>query len=179
MILNNLRTFVLISIFIFLSIEIRAQKEDLTHAYTPNTPEASRLIRDIQYPATYNYGMIDIKIPLFEIKEGEITLPIYLSYNHKGLKFSEYNFELGQGWTLDAVPAIFYNVNGAPDTKVPLQVPKYDSPPPTHQEKKLLFDGNRDEYPDSYFYKLTDRSGTFFLDPSDSNKPKFQEFDPI
>jgi hypothetical protein len=53
------------------------------------SPEASALAKYINYPVDYSSGLVNISIPLYEIKAGDITLPIGLSYHASGIKVNE------------------------------------------------------------------------------------------
>jgi len=78
----------------------------------PASPEASGLVRFINYPVNYSTGIPDIGIDLFEISAGDITLPLRLSYHSGGgIKTSERSTWVGLGWQLSADPEITRIVN--------------------------------------------------------------------
>ncbi|MDR1700716.1 MAG: hypothetical protein LBR68_05950, partial [Lachnoclostridium sp.] len=132
----------------------------------PATPEAAGLIKNIQFPVDYTRGSVDISIPLYEITVGDVTIPITLSYNHKGVKPLEFTHYLGQGWTLNAEPAVSRKLNGKPDLDGRYQKFPYDSP--TTIEMSQLADPSSygkyyDAFPDEYYYRLSGKSGAFIF----------------
>jgi len=103
---------------------------------------------------------------LYEIQEGDITIPVKLSYHHAGLKVNEESFWLGQGWSLQAEPSIAVGVNGkrdpfyytsAEDNTINRSAPEYLRN--LHNKDFTTLD----ESPDQYFYRLLDRSGSFYF----------------
>uniref|UniRef100_UPI0022E6DFA9 hypothetical protein n=1 Tax=Bacteroides bouchesdurhonensis TaxID=1841855 RepID=UPI0022E6DFA9 len=52
----------------------------------PVSPEAAVLDKFHSYPVDHCTGVPDIRIPLYEIVAGDITLPVTLSYHASGLK---------------------------------------------------------------------------------------------
>lgn len=60
-------------------------------------------------------GKVDISIPLFIIQQGEINVPISLSYNTGGIKVSEVASNVGIGWSLNAGGSILKIVRDLSD----------------------------------------------------------------
>ena len=54
-------------------------------ATTAVSPEAAVLDKFHSYPVDHCTGVPDIRIPLYEIVAGDITLPVTLSYHASGL----------------------------------------------------------------------------------------------
>lgn len=48
-------------------------------------------------------GQPDVKIPLFEIKSGDITIPINITYNTKGVKVNQKASKVGLGWSISEI----------------------------------------------------------------------------
>lgn len=46
-------------------------------------------------------GTVEISIPLFDIEMRGLTIPVSLSYRTTGIKFRQYDGEVGAGWTLN------------------------------------------------------------------------------
>ena len=70
---------------VFLSFPCRAQLPELkTPQVTPSSPEAAALSRYIKYPVNLSNSLVSI--PLYEITDGDIRVPIVLSYHASGLK---------------------------------------------------------------------------------------------
>ncbi len=68
-----------------------------------------------EYPMTGNNGLIDISIPLYEIKTKDLSLPITMSFHASGRKANEINGILGMRWTLNYGGVVTRTVKGRPD----------------------------------------------------------------
>lgn len=55
----------------------------------PCSPQAASLARYAEYPVSLTTGIPDITIPLYEIRMGEFTLPITISYHASGARPDE------------------------------------------------------------------------------------------
>ena len=62
-----------------------------------NTPATAALKQNIVYPVNYSTGLPEIKIPLYEVKNGDVVLPIYLTYHASGIKLSDVAGWVGLG----------------------------------------------------------------------------------
>jgi YD repeat-containing protein len=133
-----------------------AAQADLPKVYVPS-PEASALMRYIDYPVNYGTGLVQIDIPLYEIKTGDLTLPISLSYHASGLKVQEADGWVAAGWTLNAEPTITRSIKGAEDEKY---LANSSSPTDNFFYRNMLL-GYTDEEPDVFYYKLANKSGGF------------------
>jgi len=66
----------------------------------PVSPEAAALTKMVNCPVNLYTGIPDISIPLYEIKLGELSLPITLQYHAGGFKVNEKSTRVGMGWSL-------------------------------------------------------------------------------
>ena len=73
------------------------------------------MARYVEYPVSHTTGIPDITIPLYEIRVGEFTLPISVSYHASGAKTDEIPTCVGLGWALNAGGAISRSILGKPD----------------------------------------------------------------
>lgn len=78
----------------------------------PRSPVAARLGRYGVYPVTVNNGLVNISMPLYEIKSGKINVPISLSYCAGGVKGYDVSSGVGLGWTLNADGTITWSIIG-------------------------------------------------------------------
>ncbi len=131
---------------------------------TPVSPEAASLAKYINYPVNYGTGLVRIEIPLYEIQDGDLKLPITLSYHSSGIKVNEPNGWVGLGWTLNAEPFISSNINGVADDRGYLRTNSQNLGYNEHENLYLLriVDGLEDEEPDDFHYKLADKTGSFY-----------------
>ena len=83
--------------------------------FLPPSPQASGLARYGKYPVSHSTGLPDITIPIYEIKLGNLEIPISISYHASGIKADEISSTVGLGWTLNAGGAIVREVCGGPD----------------------------------------------------------------
>jgi hypothetical protein len=81
----------------------------------PNTPEATALIQNVEYPINYSTGLPDISIPFFSIKVQDLTLPVSISYRPGGFKANEEEGTVGLGWSLSTDFQITRIINGLDD----------------------------------------------------------------
>lgn len=102
----------------------KAQNMNPTSAQPLNTylnnfvqppPNAASLGKYADYPVGYYTGVPNISIPIYDLKDGSISLPISLSYHASGIRVSELASWVGLGWALNATGVINRTVRGAPD----------------------------------------------------------------
>lgn len=129
------------------------------------TPDMAALAKNIKYPINYSTGTPEIRIPLYTIHSGTLTLPISLVYNASGIRVDDIPGVAGQGWTLAGVPTISRKVNGHIDNHYTCQFDESTPITDIERVKWLLDDQNpyssNDEQPDEYYYQLADKSGMF------------------
>ncbi len=135
-------------------------KDGINLDYQPPSPEVSKIISYVDAPVSYNRGMVDISIPLYEVRAGDITIPIILRYNHKGVKPADQTMIMGLNWNLQAEPKVLRSVNGRVDANM-----EYSNLTSfTSIEYYRVYSGKyKDTYPDRYFYTLLNKSGSYFL----------------
>jgi YD repeat-containing protein len=88
-----------------------AQKQTII----PPSPSPSAIASYLDYPVGHYTGMPDINIPVYELREGDLKIPISLSYMSRGLKVEETPSNVGSGWSLQAGGLITRVVKGLPD----------------------------------------------------------------
>ena len=92
-----------------------AQSNITMRTVVPPGPEIASIGKYGETPVTLNTGVISVPIPIFEIKEGRINIPISLSYHGGGIKVEESSSWVGLGWNLSAGGTISRVVRGRPD----------------------------------------------------------------
>lgn len=66
------------------------------------TPDVTAFQKRNFMPVNLYTGRVDLTIPLYTITEGNIEIPISISYNGGGIKVDEYASNVGLGWNLNA-----------------------------------------------------------------------------
>jgi YD repeat-containing protein len=78
----------------------------------PPSPEAAALAKYADIPISLYSGTPQIAIPLYELQERELTLPIALSYHASGHKVETLASRVGMGWVLEAGGVITRTIMG-------------------------------------------------------------------
>lgn len=106
---------ILLSVSLILSIAgIHAQDNQFKEPI-PRTPNAASLGKYGDIPVSYHTGVPNISIPIYTIREGELSLPISLSYHSSGIKVKEVSSWVGLGWSLNSGGVISRTVIGGRD----------------------------------------------------------------
>lgn len=84
---------------------------------TISSPNAASLGKYGDIPVSYNTGIPNISIPIYDVESGSLKIPISLSYHASGLKVQEQASWVGAGWSLNAGGVITRSVAGAPDDR--------------------------------------------------------------
>lgn len=153
------------------------------------TSEVATMMQYINHPVDLSNGVVNIEIPIYELIEGDIKIPISISYSTTGMKVREANGRLGIGWNLNAEPSISRQINGLPDERGYLVTPGNNaSYAYWFGYMEDLADGlsSRDEDPDMFYYRLVNKSGKFYFNrgtnldnPSSTITVETLPFDPI
>ncbi|WP_312768989.1 hypothetical protein [Epilithonimonas sp.] len=77
-------------------------KDNINEHFNITSPSAGEFERVTSTNINEAFGTANIKIPLFEIKEGNISVPIYLSYNSQGIKVNQVESNVGLGWSISS-----------------------------------------------------------------------------
>lgn len=154
------------------------------------SPSSSDIFRASQFESDIYTGAQDIKIPLFTIKEGDISVPIVLQYHTSGIKVDQKASEVGLGWSLVKGPQITRKINVTndwfetnPSTPVAAEA---KLPKPIGYFKKVrenlplaiptnvafsVIDNLADTMPDEYFVNLKGKMKKFiFLDENTASE---------
>ena len=104
-------------IWVLSSIALAAQQpvNTLVNDIIMPAPNAASLGKYADIPISYNTGVPNIDLPLYEVKEGPLRLPISVSYHASGIRVGEAASWVGLGWSLNAGGLITRTVLGKPD----------------------------------------------------------------
>lgn len=81
----------------------------------PASPNAAALGKYGEIPVGYHTGVPQLSIPIHTVTEGDISVPISISYHASGIKVEDLSSWIGLGWSLNAGGVITRSVVGAPD----------------------------------------------------------------
>lgn len=82
----------------------------------PSSPQSQIFEQYINHEITEYNGLPKIEIPLYEIKTKGITIPLTLSYHASGVKYMQYDGDIGAGWSIGALGyRVTRQVKGASD----------------------------------------------------------------
>ena len=107
-----MKTTTIITIIIFVHSVGLAQN---VHKTTFQRPEVATLSAEVQAPVSLNSGALAIEIPLYTLKQGDITVPISISYDATGIRVGSHPGWTGQNWTLKAGGVITRVTKSIPD----------------------------------------------------------------
>ncbi|WP_291530296.1 hypothetical protein [Bacteroides sp. UBA939] len=68
----------------------------------PPSPQAQLFQKYLNHQITEYNGLPEINIPLYEVKVKGLTIPITLSYHAGGIRYKQYDGEVGAGWSINA-----------------------------------------------------------------------------
>jgi hypothetical protein len=106
---------------IFFTCSINAQSniggviQNSVNSIAPKSPDAAALFKYAETPVSLYTGVPDINIPLYTIKEGDIELPISISYHAGGIKVNDEASSVGLGWSLNAGGRVSQIISGVSD----------------------------------------------------------------
>jgi len=138
------------------------QSTDLKNIVTPS-PTAAALGQYGNTSIGLYTGTSQVNIPLYEIHEGALKLPITLSYHSGGIKLAEMASWVGLGWSLNAGGSITRTVYGIPDEGSINASYTMPSMPPSVTDIKSNLLGQIDMQPDVFYFNFNGKSGKFFI----------------
>jgi YD repeat-containing protein len=167
---TDMRNFIALLLVVVAFFECKAQSPAFSkNLIKVNTlsPDAASLGKFGNIPVSNYTGTPSIKIPVYDIKIGDINFPISLDYHASGIKVEEAASSVGLGWALNAPLLVTRNVQGLPD-----EMDYFGSPDPYDVQKTpaAFFDyihsvaqvmGRKDSEPDIYNYNTGNSSGKF------------------
>jgi len=137
----------------------------------PANPEASALFKVSNVPIEYSSGAANIDIPIYTVKDGNISIPISITYNTSGIKVQDVAGVAGLGWNLNAGGMI--TVRGQafqPGETVMGSQFKQESDIETGSVGPAtmflghVLDGSQEKQLPVYYYNFGNYSGSFFYD---------------
>ncbi|SHH28349.1 YD repeat-containing protein, partial [Flavobacterium defluvii] len=184
---HNIKNSRVLIFFLFLnSFQLTAQSEEnsANNNFIPNItvapPQVAAMAKVGEIPIDIATGRMNYNIPIFEIKEGNFSMPINLSYNYSGLILDEVPGYAGVGWTFNIGGSILHSINGLDDTHREYQkewvynyinkLPPYDDPVSPSGLTRItnylanISNGVFDGEPDKYIVNAGNLNCSFYLD---------------
>lgn len=81
----------------------------------PPSPQSSMFDKYTDYPVNLCSGMVEMNIPLYEISLDGMKIPIQLSYRSSGVKYRQYDGDIGAGWVLSPGYRMTRSIHGKVD----------------------------------------------------------------
>lgn len=141
--------------------------ESLFRNAVPPAPNAASLGKYGEIPVSLASGTPNISIPLGELKQGDLSVPIQLSYHASGIKVEDVASWIGLGWSLDAGGVITRTVRGRPDDD--FNNGYFKNPEITDEflsvlgNLKAIESNDYDSQPDLYFFNIMGYSGELLI----------------
>lgn len=147
--------------------------------FIPPTPTAYQLGKYGDIPVSLYTGIPNISIPIFNLKNRDVSVDISLNYHAGGIKVDEEASFVGLGWSLSAGGVITRVVKGVPDgiDNTGKLYPEraninlfQDNPTQNKQDfinkNKLLATSNLaiDPEPDIFIFNFMGKTGKFYFD---------------
>ena len=108
-------------------------------------------------------GLVQTSIPLYEIVDGDIRIPITLSYHASGLKPNMRSSHwLGDGWSLTTGPSLSRTINGVAD-EINYNASIALSGSPTYEQLNAIYTQAVDVDLDEFSYALPGGGGRMYL----------------
>lgn len=157
--------------FSFLCIEATSQPvNNLFGDVVMPSPNASALGKYTDAPVDLSSGIPQISVPIYNLTQGPLSLPISLDYHASGCKVAETPTWVGTGWALKAGGMVARTVLGVPDefdagfyyTGQNLNVAP-NLPIPGSLSISIL-NNTTDGEPDLFFFSFPGYSGYFYID---------------
>ncbi|MCW3467305.1 hypothetical protein [Chitinophaga nivalis] len=134
----------------------------------PPTANAFSLGKYGFFPVSMATGTVNVSIPIYEIKQGSLSVPIDISYHTSGIKVPQEASWVGLGWALNAGGMISRSLRGLPDDHMfgylkflPPTVKELKENPDDYHKFNSLVIGQKDPNPDLYVYNVGGYSGKF------------------
>lgn len=167
------KIFTSIILLLIIGFQLRGQGENyaLRNIIPPSATTAS-LGKYGEIPVGLYTGIPNISIPLYEIKDGPLSLPLSISYHAGGIKVEEIASAIGLGWTLNAGGIVGRNIRGRADeygwvtdsaSRIDTILQNGDMEDIADMTRDIDA-GTRDGEGDMYYYNFDGHSGKFFFD---------------
>jgi len=142
-----------------------AQPTDIPKIIPPS-PNAASLGKYGDIPVSLYTGMPNVSLPLFEVKYGNFSLPVSLSYQSQGMKVEEKAGWVGLNWALNAGGVITRSVRGNADENGYWNYASWTNEyiAADYNRTMSVCTGDFDMQPDMFYFNFAGYSGKFVID---------------
>lgn len=147
--------------------------QNMTPNFTPPSPEAFTMTKYGDVPIDEFNGKVQLNIPIYQYKSGQLTLPISANYYGAGVKVDDLPTQIGVNWLLEAGGVITREIRDKPD-EYPVRINitdeeintlnQLDCTVPAEQLRTILENTGNDTEADIFRFHLFNYSGSFYLD---------------
>lgn len=161
----------LLIFFLYLTVKAQNPPQITQPTILYPSPTAMQFQKYGDYPVSNFTGVPDITIPLYTIKEGDLSLPITMTYHASGIKVTDQSGFFGAGWTLNTGGLVTQTIigNAEDDNNFPTTVPTVASINPcgwnAYSETLVQLEQMEEQGDiehDVFFYNLGSESGKFY-----------------
>lgn len=159
--------------------EVQNQINQLIPKPIFKSPNAASIEKYGDHEVNLYTGLPDISVPLFEVKSGELSLPITLSYHAGGFRYTDQASWVGLGWSIIAGGQITRTIVGKNDENSFLTgTNNYDVNGSNCNDYfyKTLSINSEDREADMFSFTFPGKSGKFFLRQSGQAPYLFPHF---
>ncbi|MCI5057663.1 MAG: hypothetical protein MRY83_16230, partial [Flavobacteriales bacterium] len=112
----NISKYLIIFFITFFQISVYSQGSlGADSISTPQAPNAASLGLYGDIPVSFHTGVPNISVPIFNVQDGALELPISISYHSSGVKVESVASWVGLGWSLNAGGVISRTIHGIKD----------------------------------------------------------------
>ncbi|TAM97329.1 MAG: hypothetical protein EPN39_11530, partial [Chitinophagaceae bacterium] len=158
---------ILLILIYIASFGIAFSQTNILPTIIPPSPNAASMEQYIETPVGLYTGTPKISIPIWNIKVGNINLPITLDYQSGGIKVADIASWVGLGWNLNAGGSVSRTVLGNADESNTFGF--WSLPFPADTDVNAFYGyatGAYDGQPDMFYFNFPGSSGRFVFDKS-------------
>jgi hypothetical protein len=165
--------FCLLTLLCFTTFSLNAQDMDYRPNLIPPSPDASSLGKHAEAPTGLYTGTIPITVPIYTLTDGNLKVPVSLTYHAGGNKVEEAASCVGLGFSLNAGGAIMRSVRNLPDDypvkgfldyTLSYSLDYLKNNPARYTQWEEIAKGCADAEPDAYYFNFNGYTGSFTFD---------------
>lgn len=157
-----------VSLFLIFSILLLKSFAQNLPSIIPPSPEIGSIANSYNFSSSMFTGAASVNIPIYNLKVGEIELPISFNYSSNGIKVNDIPSRIGLGWSMIAggsVSKIIHDEDDDDPMTIRLVDPNFfvESDAIVDYCNQNLMEGYDSEF-DEYSFNAGTISGKFFID---------------